>query len=673
MTVAEPLPRPRTETPPSPPARRAHAGLLAGAAAYAAAALLGRLTMAEGTSLALFWPASGVLLLWFLLRGVRPLSTDVLVAAAVTVVVNSATGAPPRLVAVFVVTNLAQALVNAHLLRRHAGDLWGCGGRRRIESLPHLWSVLWTSMVASVVGTVLGVSGMYVVAGLPVPAEAGIVWWARVLGGTLLVLVPGLLAGHRWLSGSCGPMSMTRHRLPELAGLMVLTGVLYPLVLWNEYPLLFTLLVPTVWVAKRFSSLCTSAHSLLVAVVAVCFTLAGLGPFAQVVDPARAALLVECFITLTLLLGMFIVVQRDERELLASTVAEEREEYARQAQLLTTIVDSMEEGVTAVDGTGRLLLQNRAALDMLEIDVAQSPDQLAHRGVTANGRQIEHDRRPSVRALQGEQVNEDVLMKRLDGSTRHLRISATPMTALSADDVARAVMVFRDVTDEVEHEAALKAFAATVAHDLHNPLAAMIGWNEVMLEMLRSGDADPATLLRLGERLGGSADRLQELVDGLLEDAASKGRELDLTRVDLDAVLRGVTEGRGAEASVSWGTLPAVRADRLLTGQLLDNLVGNALKYVAPGTTPRVEVSAGIQSPGWVTVEVADNGIGIPEGEHEHVFERFARAHGSDPAYQGTGLGLAIVKRIVTRHDGTISARPGADGGTVVEFTLPAA
>lgn len=122
------------------------------------------------------------------------------------------------------------------------------------------------------------------------------------------------------------------------------------------------------------------------------------------------------------------------------------------------------------------------------------------------------------------------------------------------------------------------------------------------------------------------------------------------------------------------GSVPAVRADRLLAGQLLDNLVGNALKYVAPGTTPRVEVSAAERTPDWVTVEVADNGIGIPAGEHEQVFERFARAHGSDPAYQGTGLGLAFVKRIVTRHDGTITARPGTDGvDTVVEFTLPAA
>ncbi|GAA1476292.1 phosphate regulon sensor histidine kinase PhoR [Nocardioides aestuarii] len=676
MTIAEPLTRPRTPTPAPAAAPRSphasYAGLGVGVTAFTVAALVGRLTVLDGGSFAMVWPAAGVALVWFVLRGARPLGVDTAALFGAAFAVNFFTGAPALLAVALGGVNVLQTVVHLTLLRRFAHELGV--PRPRLESLQSLATLVWTGAAAAVVAVAAGglaVGSITHVATTPVEL---VVWAGRLLAGTVVVGSLGLLAAQcrqaRWERVT---RAVDRHPV-EAVALGATTVATMALVFTVELPLAFTLVVPVVWSAKRYPTVVSALVSVVSGGVAVTFTLLGQGPFSLIDDPRLAALTVQGYVVMLSLLGLFVAIARDEREELIQRLAAAHSESRHQAQLLTSIVDSMDEGVTAVDGRGSVLIQNPAAMRMLEIDAVHSPDQLAHRGVTSDGQQIDRDRRPSVRALRGEHVHEDVLMQRRDGSTRHVRVSATPLAALSVDDVARAVMVFRDVTDEVEQEAALKAFAATVAHDLHNPLAAMIGWNEVMLEMLRSGDADPATLLRLGERLGGSADRLQELVDGLLEDAASKGRELDLARVDLGEVLRGVTHGRGAEDRVTWGPLPVVRADRLLTGQLLDNLVGNALKYVAPGTVPRVEVSADVRAPGWVTVEVADNGIGIPEGEHEHVFERFARAHGSDPAYQGTGLGLAIVKRIVTRHDGTISARPGAGGvGTVVEFTLPAA
>jgi signal transduction histidine kinase len=114
-----------------------------------------------------------------------------------------------------------------------------------------------------------------------------------------------------------------------------------------------------------------------------------------------------------------------------------------------------------------------------------------------------------------------------------------------------------------------------------------------------------------------------------------------------------------------------VYADRVLVDQLLENLIGNALKYVGDGVRPDVRVDGHRAQPGWVRVTVTDNGIGLPPGEHESVFEEFHRAHPGD--YDGTGLGLAIARRIVHRHGGTIQARDHEDGGAVFEFTLPAA
>jgi len=117
--------------------------------------------------------------------------------------------------------------------------------------------------------------------------------------------------------------------------------------------------------------------------------------------------------------------------------------------------------------------------------------------------------------------------------------------------------------------------------------------------------------------------------------------------------------------------MPPVLADPVLVRQVLDNLIGNALKYVAPGVVPRVVVRGRRSDARLVTVHVADNGIGIPPGEQERIFAEFHRAHYRD--YEGSGLGLAIVRRIISRHDGTIVARPNPDGqGSVFEFTLPA-
>jgi signal transduction histidine kinase len=139
--------------------------------------------------------------------------------------------------------------------------------------------------------------------------------------------------------------------------------------------------------------------------------------------------------------------------------------------------------------------------------------------------------------------------------------------------------------------------------------------------------------------------------------------------VDVAALIADVTATRHAEGLVAYEPIPAVLADPVLLRQVVDNLLGNALKYVAPGDEPKIEVT-GWAAGGLVTVAIADNGVGLPEGEHERIFEEFHRAHHRD--YEGSGLGLAICRRIITRHGGMILARDNPAGrGTVFEFTLP--
>jgi signal transduction histidine kinase len=121
--------------------------------------------------------------------------------------------------------------------------------------------------------------------------------------------------------------------------------------------------------------------------------------------------------------------------------------------------------------------------------------------------------------------------------------------------------------------------------------------------------------------------------------------------------------------------LPDVLAEPVLLRQVVDNLVGNAVKYVAPGVRPEIDVRGQVvdgADPPMVLIEVVDNGIGIPMGQHDRVFDTFHRAHQN--GYRGSGLGLSIVKRIVERHGGTATAHDNADGGgTTMRVSFPAA
>jgi signal transduction histidine kinase len=183
--------------------------------------------------------------------------------------------------------------------------------------------------------------------------------------------------------------------------------------------------------------------------------------------------------------------------------------------------------------------------------------------------------------------------------------------------------------------------------------------------------------------MGLGVQRMRTLIDDLLAYATARNAAPEVAAVDLQAMVDDVVavhtdrlrvRGRPDQLfpDVYVAPLPAVAADPAMIRQLLDNLIGNALKYVPPGRAARVDVTAEADEPGWVRIVVADRGIGIPPGQHEAIFDSFHRAHRGG-AYPGTGLGLAICHRIVTRHGGRIGARDNPGGGAQLWFTLPVA
>ncbi|GIE28310.1 hypothetical protein Ait01nite_013550 [Actinoplanes italicus] len=217
-----------------------------------------------------------------------------------------------------------------------------------------------------------------------------------------------------------------------------------------------------------------------------------------------------------------------------------------------------------------------------------------------------------------------------------------------------------------DRESELRALMMMASHDLRNPLAGITAHVAMLREDYGELGEDFDRDLAVIER---NLRRLNRLTQELL-DCARTDSELALRPVPLDDLVGEiVTDHPGVTVS---GPLPTVLADVTLLRHVLDNLVGNAVKYTPAGTAPQIGIRAWTRADGTVRVEVSDRGIGIPADDRPKMFDAFHRCANST-GYPGTGLGLDICRRIVERHGGRIGAGPRPGGGSRFWFTLPAA
>jgi len=567
-----------------------------------------------------------------------------------------------------------QSLLGVLLLRRWCPGLWGCGGDRPLDR-PRVLARLGAALVlSSAVGAVLATIGWAALTHDDLDL-GGLLWFGRNACSAFIVVTFGLLVGERLTAEPPRPRLLSSASWAELFATVVFTVGMYALAFsFEELPLAFPLLAATVWVGLRFSTLLSAAHSFTAGVATILLTMAGIGPFAAVDRVDLGYLLAEFYVATICITGLGLSTGRDEREALAAELRRTKEEADYQASVRQAVIGSMNEGVFVVDDAGDVLLHNAAAAEIFGVAEAEvSRELLAARSDRwADGTPMRDEDRPSTRALAGETLRDvEILVRTGEQPDRVVAVSAIPLPRDGRRGRARALVLFRDTTLEHARREELAAFAGVVAHDLRNPLAAIDGWTEMIADELDAGALDAQLAREFVSRVRSSTRRMRELIRDLLAHATSSARDLDVSRVEVGALVAEVAAARHAEDKIVCGPVPPVLADPVLVRQVLDNLVGNALKYVAPGVEPRVAVCGTGGPLGFVTVRVIDNGIGVPADERELIFDEFHRAHYRD--YEGSGLGLSIVRRIVNRHDGTIRALPNPDGpGSVFEFTLPA-
>lgn len=345
-----------------------------------------------------------------------------------------------------------------------------------------------------------------------------------------------------------------------------------------------------------------------------------------------------------------------------------RDQNTLSAPLLQAVLDALPEAVLLLDAEQRLMTVNTAARTMLGVTGPTTGRKLIEvlrwqelLDVIQQLRQDQSDISVEMRAPTLTDRLFKVLVKQVNPATE---TASTPMTLVLVYDITHA----REL-DRLRHE-----FVAGVSHELRTPLSHIKGY----IETLRSTDGvQPENMAKFLEGMARNADRLEKLINDLLDLAALESGQITLRigPVKLHETLEKVVaefRPHAAKRRISISTdIPPVtiQADEFRLEQVLANLLDNAIRYGREGG--QVNIRAEIMN-NQVRVCVRDDGPGIPPEALNRVFERFYRV---DPSRRrdtgGAGLGLAIVKHIVQNHGGRVWAESELGHGAAFYFTLP--
>lgn len=457
-------------------------------------------------------------------------------------------------------------------------------------------------------------------------------------------------------------------------GLLLISVVcVYGTYLDPTLPLSWLLMIPCVWGGLTLTVRGTAYLALTVALCAAAMTYLPANQF-DYTGVLPASSIVDLLVIASVAFAFLLTLMRDQRARLIAELDAKGAESESQRMLLQTVFDSMNDGVMIADDTG-VTKYNQAARRLLGKPIplgrphswAQTYDLS-----TTDGFVLDDDELKQALVVNGEQVSRLEVVVNSDGGAKILDVEALP---LSVEDPESRLVLLHDVTAQRARVRELTNFAGMVAHDLRGPLTVLDGW----LEVLEDGSARGTTVAdEVPSKARDASRRMRQVIEDWLGYTVVQNGKPRPEAVKLVDAVSEIFESRElvSEADEPVFTADvdhAVFADPRLLRQLLDNLVGNAVKYTSPEFTPHVHVrSRHDDEPGWVRVDVVDNGMGIPEGEEEEIFEEFHRGS-VEGRSAGTGLGLALTRRIVALHGGQLAAHRNPGGGSTFTFTLPEA
>lgn len=378
---------------------------------------------------------------------------------------------------------------------------------------------------------------------------------------------------------------------------------------------------------------------------------------------------------------------REANAALEHRIKERTEAVDKVNETLRLVIESAPNAIIAINREGRITLHNTRAeqlfgynhdeLTGLTVE-ALIPERFraAHFGLRANFMKA-----PGTRPTG---AGRDLFALDRHGSEIPVEIGLSPMTTAEGTVVLASVI---DITERYAQQRllnntmeeltrtnkSLDEFVYVVSHDLKEPLRGMSSYASFLLEDYSGRlDDDGRRYLTSIESL---AQRLHTLIDRLLAYSRLGHSELDIRPVDLGELLQNtlaplslMLETENVSVHID-STLPRVACDQTLIGQVLQNLVTNAVKY---NDKRDKQINIGCRGAGdEMMFFVQDNGIGIPDKHYDTVFQIFKRLHSSAAYGGGTGAGLTIARKVIARHNGRIWVESSPGQGSTFYFTLP--
>jgi PAS domain S-box-containing protein len=345
------------------------------------------------------------------------------------------------------------------------------------------------------------------------------------------------------------------------------------------------------------------------------------------------------------------------------------------------ILESVGDGIYGIDLDGKLTFINQAGARALGYSREQLTGRDVHEVIHhshADGTPYSRSTSPILQALRRcESIRmRDEVFWRKDGTAFPVEYTANPL--LEDGKICGMVIAFQDVSERRRLEKMKDEFISTVSHELRTPLTSL----RASLGLVASGTLDkrPEKQRQMVEMAIGNCDRLIRLVNDILDfDRVEKGKlpldrqpveAIDLLRRAADVAYLATTQAH----MTAWLEAPPLKvlADEERILQVLNELVGNAIKFSAPETTIRLSAQPVGDDMACFTVE--DEGRGIPPEKLERIFDRFQQGDASDSRdIGGTGLGLALSRSIVEQHGGRIWAESTPGKGSKFQFTVPIA
>ncbi|MGO2932649.1 sensor histidine kinase [Microbacterium sp.] len=360
---------------------------------------------------------------------------------------------------------------------------------------------------------------------------------------------------------------------------------------------------------------------------------------------------------------------RSQSDRLAHALRRVNEQKARNRRLL----DSLDIGIARVGAGGLLEVSNEAFHTIFELEATgQSHPARAVEYRTRRGEPVPASQTTIARASQGELFADEVVwLFGSDGQWRAIKTSTRPIDhgIVTGDGL---LLLVEDVTESIDPRAGQDATRRTISHELRNPLTAILGHIDLLLERK---DLDGAVREQL-DVVEHAGSRMQQLIDQAL---MSPGKRADETGVDFDLadIARASLEAFAPAADSAGVTVTAefdehlcLFGDAFRIRQVVDNLVSNAIKYAQRGG--RVTVHGYRPTPGETALHIADSGIGIDREDLSRIFEREFRTQvARDSGIPGTGLGLSISRDIVVAHGGRVEVDSDLGQGTEITVILP--